>query len=241
MPSIKDAIQKNAARISQGEPLVQTVQVPAEANISPVGPINPIVTGLPVRGTYPPNITLHTDFQNNTQGFRTGPNLRAATFLTPTPSSTSIVAKAVAAVTAVATSLIIKVNNILSPDQSEINLLNGTGMVITTDANGNIVFNSTSSGDGLTHSVAPWESDPAYFFLRDDFSHIQAASSASVPTVGIGQLGWNFISSGVSSHGAVFGGIPPYLGQFWWDMDGTANHFGYIILPPNGTNEGGIL
>ena len=232
MPSIKDAIQKNAQRIAAGEDLVQ----PAPKDVGPassdgpfVAPASPVVTGLPVRGAYTPNLTLHTDFQNNTQGLRTGPNIRSATFPSPQTSSSSIVSKIVAAATAAVSSLVIKVNNALAPNQNLINLLNGTGMIITVDAAGNIVFNSTSSGDGLTHSAEPWPSDPAYFIFRDDFyTSTQAGINTNLQINTPISMGW-YIRGAVGSASGQTGGLPPNMGQIWWSNSGTQSQVGALV------------
>ena len=238
MPSINSQVQKNAERIAQGGDLVQAAGPSNNAaNPTPMPPPPP-VTGLPVRGYYPQGMTLDQDFGGTSQITRTGPNMRSPTFPKQPGIVSTIISKAAAAISSTAASLIIKVNNMLAPNQSVLNFLQGTGMTITVDASGNLLFVSTATGDGLTHSAAPWESDPAYVILRDDFSNIQASSNTANPVQGIGNLGWNLYGLGgtaEAAHAGLYGGAFPNLGQFWWDSNGTIRQFSWLNLPQNGT------
>jgi hypothetical protein len=93
----------------------------------------------------------------------------------------------------------------------------------------------TSVTDGLTHGTDPWESDPGYIVLRDDF-HAGLNSNnltGTQPTTGIGQLGWALIGS-VGSQGGVAGGQPPNLGIFGWSNSGTSGAAGWLTLAGSG-------
>jgi hypothetical protein len=93
-------------------------------------------------------------------------------------------------------------------------------------------------GDDITHGNPIWWLDPGFNWLRDDFTQIQSASSTSVPVAAIGQLGWVLDASSAPSHGGLFGGIPPFLGQYWWDNNANANAYGVLHLGQNGVNGG---
>jgi hypothetical protein len=187
---------------------------------------------------FPADTVLASDRSDSSREFR-GMGMRSATFPFPptAPSVTqqTIIQQVTAAASAATTALLLLTNNITNPNQKVLNILAGTGMAITPDADGTVTFVSTSAGDGLTHSTQPWEADPAYVALRDEF-HGQTVNNntSGIASAGIGDLGW-FLSGSVSgTAGGVLGGAPPNLGQFCWSNDGTANHAGYLMLGSGG-------
>lgn len=80
----------------------------------------------------------------------------------------------------------IEVNGVNIPNQR---LLNLTGAGVTTDNTGDVVFTS-GGGDGLTHGETPWESDPSFFNMRDDFY-----SSTGSTTGTLGDLKWGLLAA----------------------------------------------
>lgn len=83
--------------------------------------------------------------------------------------------------------------------------------------------------DGLIHGASPWESDPSYVVLRDDFPNISINASNTLVKTGIGELGW-FLAGTPGSSGGQYGGVPPYLGQYMWSNSGTVSTAGYLML-----------
>ncbi len=100
------------------------------------------------------------------------------------------------------------------------NLINFIGD-ITSDAFGNIVFNS--SGDGLTHGSTPWETDASFFSRRDDFSFLSAGNASGY----WGETSFFLVGSGVTAAG----------------LSGTLEHPGILVLYINTAtaNSGAVL
>ena len=90
--------------------------------------------------------------------------------------------------------------------------------------------------DGLTHGTTPWESDPSYLILRDDFHAALGTNdiAGTIPTVGIGQLGWALLGT-TGNEGGVIGGVPPNVGQYGWSNDATASDAGWLTFGGSGT------
>lgn len=169
MPSIKDAVEQNSARIAAGQQIIEDQPVSGTYQEGPfVAPAVSPVTGLPIRGTYPPSITLHTDFQNNTQGFRTGPNMRSAMF--PNPTSQNVTNVKVTTTTgsgggSTPTSpLLLETNNMANGSQKILNLLNGTNISIVSDSMGNTTISDTSVAAGGEFAYGGDGSDGALVF-----------------------------------------------------------------------------
>ena len=246
MPSLSDLRKKTAANpnsvFNGGSNLAPApitpenlVQIPAAAPLD-------LPVPMPQRGVFPPNLVMVSDRSDSTRVFR-GPNTRSAVFQTPAQPSAAAIAAAISTPAAVAAAVEILVNNQKTASQSILNFLNSTTVQFQSGPNGQITATAAAAvGDGLTHLepiLAPgsWESDPAYVMLRDDFFNVFAASSASSPTALIGSLGWT-LDGTIGSHSGFGGGLPPNLGQFFWDNSGTANQFGFLRLEQNGV-EGG--
>lgn len=94
----------------------------------------------------------------------------------------------------------------------------------------------TSTGDGLTHGSSPWESDPGFISLRDDF-HSQMGGSTltgGAPLTGLGELGWALMGN-PGSQGGIIGGQPPHVGQYGWSNVGTAGQAGWLTFAGGGS------
>lgn len=96
-------------------------------------------------------------------------------------------------------------------------------------------------GDGLTHGSSPWESDPGFVLLRDDFTSI--AASGGSPTLsagGIGELNWQIVNSGSIQGNA--GGVAPNIGNFVFNNGGAVSQLTYIAAGGGGswTNNTGF-
>ena len=170
MPSISDLVRQNQERIARGGDLVQPVEGPTgNAAIQMPSPPPPPVGGLPVRGYYPQGSSLDGDFAGTAQITRTGVGMRSPTFPNSKQSIVTTIKAAATAIASTATSFIWKVNNLVSPVTAFMNIVQGTGMQIVMDTQGNVTFTSTSSGDGLTHGDPIWDVDGAVNWWRDDF------------------------------------------------------------------------
>jgi hypothetical protein len=222
MPSIKDAVQKNQNLIKAGANLVSEFsEVPQVQKPLPPTP----VTGLPVRGVYNPNQILAPDFLNNTTAMRTGVNLRSATF--PPQQQESTVTKTVVQETqasAVSSALTIKVNNLLAPLQTLINFLSTSSVAVAVDANGNLTFTASATGDGLIHGDSIWEIDPACVYLRDDFVSILDITNTAL----FSENAWQVITptTGVFAWPSAF----PCLGGLKFINAGTSAESSFMQL-----------
>lgn len=227
MPSLNDATKprdtSNLELITRQAPLRQPAVDPsADPEFSPlsIAPIPPV---------------LGTDTDAARQFYRKNVSqLR----MPPLPSQAKIAVGAQASSNAqqvLTNNLILQVNGVTNPVQSVLNL---TGSGVTYGPNpGQVQIAGGGAGDGLTHSTAPWESDPAYIVLRDDFTQSQSASSTGIQTTGIGQLGFDLFGN-APSHNGLFSGLIPNMGQFYWDNNASANQTSILMLAQNGVLGG---
>jgi hypothetical protein len=248
MPSINEAVKQNQSRIANGGNLVEAV-TPAPSVPAPGASAPPIVSpGLPVRGVFTPNQILATDFSEGTQAMRKGANLRSAAFPpSATPSGVQKVAAAVTTIQQVAAALLLKTNNAKNPDQNVLNILAGTGMTITVDAAGNVVFTSTASGDGLVHGDPIWDVDSGVAFWRDDFYFGNAVAGTGGGNT-LGELRWDSIlaSGGGGAFMNTITGFSPHFGQIRFDSGTAAATCSSIFAPSgslvdSGTTTGGVF
>lgn len=88
--------------------------------------------------------------------------------------------------------------------------------------------------DGLIHGETPWETDPAFFSQREDFTTGTTVSGA------IGELGWSLQTCGAGSGAPtpwyMGGGPAPIFGEFAMPNVGTADVG--LLLTPNISNGG---
>ena len=238
MASIQDAVNKNVQRYAAGGEPGTAPQPPATPFIA--APPQDLPIQAPQRGQIPISSVNPADINDSNRMYR-GQGSRSATY--PYPNRPAIAsaassAQAVAAAVSPATAaLSIQVNGAPTPVQDILDLIAGTGVTLTPDATGGITIDSTATGDGLTHSAAPWESDAAYIMLRDDFFQTTGLNFASSTAVsGIGELGW-FLGGNVGGDGGITGGVPPYLGQFGWGNSTVANGAGCLMLGASGANS----
>ena len=101
---------------------------------------------------------------------------------------------------------------------------------------GIVIPPQTNASDGLTHGTTPWESDPGYIILRDDFHAGMNSNNivGTIPTVSIGQLGWAFLGPGGGGQGGQMGGAPPNVGQYGWSNNGTASNAQWLTFAGSG-------
>jgi hypothetical protein len=102
-----------------------------------------------------------------------------------------------------------------------------------------------STVDGLIHGQLPWESDPAYVLMRDDFmTYSPWATTASAQSNTWGDLGWGIFPSSLQvDQLGNHGGAPGHIGQVGWQNNGTANGFGALAISttPVYTSTPGLL
>lgn len=121
------------------------------------------------------------------------------------PSGVAAINAAAQSVTQIVTSespsVSLQTNGIPNPSQTVLNLVAGSNMTITPGAGGSVTFAAAGGGDGLIHGETPWESDPSFVLLRDDFN----TGTVTSPT--IGSLGWTYSNNtggSISYSGAAF-------------------------------------
>lgn len=242
MPSIKDAIQANTARIASGGETGTGIGNPQP----PAAPVNfaptpaqdqPAGAGLPQRGMFPADLVLASDRSDSSRVFR-GASMRSGTFpyqsapIKTTPIKASVVVSAAAA----AATLALETNYLPNPNQNLLNLVGGPGVSISANPDGSVVI-SGAGGDGLTHGTLPWESDPGFICLRDDFFNVLGATAINgsvVPGSNIGELGWALLGD-AGQQGGMIGGVPPYIGQYGWSNTAVASQLGLLTLAGSGS------
>lgn len=97
--------------------------------------------------------------------------------------------------------------------------------------------------DGLIHgqggggvSIGSWESDPAYFLMRDDFVNGGTTVSSSNAIVSIGNYNWLIGGTIGTSYGQL-GGAPPNIGSIGWDNATGAQQAGWLLLPSGNPSD----
>jgi hypothetical protein len=205
------------------------VQIPAAAPLD-------LPTSMPQRGVFPTNMVMSSDRSDNTRAFRCS-NTRSAVFQNTQQPTASPAIVAPAAAAQIAAALQILVNNQETPNQDVLNFLTTGGITISSGPNGQIIFSVASGGtDGLTHGTLPWESDPGYVILRDEFhANLTGVVNGSGVTIGIGQLGWNLQGSSNAPGNGFFGGGGLHMGLYGWQNSATASGAGMLSLAPMNT------
>lgn len=227
MPSIQEAIQRyqNLLAAGKGKPVSpepeSSPNLPAPVGIGQLGPS---------RGTFIPGQVLDTDVaKHNIIGV---PERSRMFPIPPTPPVNKTVQNITNTTVQEAASLELEVNGVKNPDQTVLNLVQGSGMQITVDGAGGVNFVSLASGDGLSHGDAVWEIDPAYVWLRDDFLGWGGLNG------GPGfqsQLPWRgvLISPGQPSFPAGL----PYAGALCMVGTGTSANSSILFLGDNESSE----
>jgi hypothetical protein len=107
---------------------------------------------------------------------------------------------------------------------------------------------SGGATDGIIHgqggggvSIGSWESDPAYFILRDDFSSSINPTAGTISQSQIGQLGWALFPVNAVTTPFYLGGAAPNFGQFGWSNAASASEAGWLILNQGGPFNGWAL
>jgi len=113
-----------------------------------------------------------------------------------------------------------------NPNQSVLNL-QGTA-VAGVDAAGNVTINGGSGGgDGLIHGETPWESDPSYVSLRDDF--LRGGTSSGT----LGELRWALNPAPATP--TYVTGAAPNLGGLVFPNNATANSIFGLFMEAEAT------
>jgi hypothetical protein len=240
MPNLNEARQKNAARIASGGQTGTGIGNPEP----PQTPINfaptpaqdqPAGAGLPQRGMFPANLVLASDRSDSSRVFR-GSSMRSGTFpYQPQQIKTGPVTVTAVSAAAAAATLALETNYLANPNQSVLNLVAGPGVSLIANPDGSVVI-SGGGGDGLTHGTLPWESDPGFTVLRDDFFNVLGATaiSGTFPASGIGELGWALLGN-TGGQGGMLGGVPPYIGQYGWSNAPDTSQLGVLTLAGSGS------
>lgn len=221
MPTIAQLVQKNQERISAqgGESEVAPV-APQTPAVLPAPP--PQVPALPNRGPFPSFGTsksqLDTDITGYAAVFQKN-TVRSRAYPVPPVTNTqktTIVQQA----SSVAASLKLQTNNVDNPNQSLLNLQQGPNVSIVTTAGGTLI-SATGGNDGIDHGELPWESDPAYVIMRDDFISV-VANNLTTPF--ISEMPWSYVSSSSAGGAAPISAGFPQLGSIGWNNNGTASN-----------------
>ena len=231
MASIQDAVNKNAQRYAAGGEPGTAPQPPASPLVSTPPQDLPLGGGLPQRGTIPISSVNPADINDSNRMFR-GSGSRSTVYPYPNrpaiASATSSAQAVTAAISPATAALLIQVNGAPTPVQDILDLIAGSGIVLTPDATGGITIDSTSAGDGLIHGDVIWEIDPAYVVMRDDF--IQSNLSGNINSF-ISELPWYVSNNGSPSSVFVAGDNFPYSGFVQMSNSATANRCS-IMMPP---------
>lgn len=226
--TILDQIKKHEALLAAGKgtPVAPEQDTPS--------PNLPAPTGLghlgPSRGTFIPGQVLDTDVAKHNV---IGAPERSRMFPIPSTPPVSRTVQNITNTTVQETAGVsLETNGVKNPEQTVLNLVQGSGMQITVDGAGGVHFVSLASTDGLTHGDSVWETDPAYFVWRDDFSY-QTFGQSTLPFTGaFNETGWRLIrSSGSSIIGNWLGGAFPHFGVLQISNNNISNDF--VQMMPN--------
>lgn len=116
-----------------------------------------------------------------------------------------------------------KTNNVNNPSQNVLNIKAGANITVTQDPFGGVIISSTSATDGLVHGSIPWETDPTYVALRDDFIAGNNGDTA------IGELRWH-----------LFGSNSAYYNLNTWNLVSGYPQSGAIGIYSNSTSANTI-
>jgi hypothetical protein len=184
------------------------------------------------RSPLPPSLNTPPDQQRQFYNRNMGPQRRVLPQQAAGIASSNAAARAQAInVTESGLGLQLQTNGQNNATQSLLNLLAGANITLTANALGGVTITGTAGGDGLTHGTTPWESDPSYICMRDDFfSCGQASGSVTTQTnAKIGDLGWEFYSNSGNSFSSVLG-APPNVGNIAWENTATASQTAILAL-----------
>lgn len=170
MPSIAEAIARNQQRISQGG-ITGADNSPAAPSPSVAAPPEQI-PNLPSRGVWPANMILGSDVADQSQVFQKNA-VRSRSF--PFPPASGPISKTTTVVQTSGgggTSIELETNNIPNPSQDTLNLIAGSNITLNATPGGGVEIAATSGTDGLIHGETPWESDPSFVSVQDDFTGV---------------------------------------------------------------------
>ena len=230
MAPINDAVNKNVQRYAAGGKPGEAPQPPSTPLISAPPQDLPLGGGLPQRGTIPISSVNPADINDSNRMFR-GSGSRSTVYPYPNRPAIASATSSVQSVTSAAISpataaLLIQVNGAPTPIQNTLDLIAGSGIVLTPDATGGITIDGTSTGDGLIHGDPIWEIDPAYVFLRDDF--IQVNQNGAINSF-ISELPWYVSNNGSVNSVFVAGENFPYSGFVQMSNSATANRCSFML------------
>lgn len=190
MPSIAEAIARNQQRISQGG-ITGADNSPAAPSPSVAAPPEQI-PNLPSRGVWPANMILGSDVADQSQVFQKNA-VRSRSF--PFPPASGPISKTTTVVQTSGgggTSIELETNNIPNPSQNILNLIAGANITLNATVGGGVEIAAISGTDGLIHGEVPWESDPSFVLLRDDFAGvINTASTSPLQS----ELPWSYVNA----------------------------------------------
>ena len=208
MASIQDAVNKNVQRYAAGGEPGTAPQPPATPLVSTPPQDLPLGGGLPQRGTIPISSVNPADINDSNRMFR-GSGSRSTVYPYPNRPAIATATSSAQAVTATVSpataALLIQVNGAPTPLQNILDLIAGSGIVLTPDATGGVTIDSTASGDGNIHGDPLWNVDDAVFWLRDDFSAMSSFAGNFTS-----QIYWAFAPSTATS--IAQSSTPPYFG-----------------------------
>jgi hypothetical protein len=190
---------------------------------SPVPPPTPVTINPYLRATAPLTTQLQPDLHDQ-QYPGAVPTIRIMP-ASVTPQANAAAQSVVRVINASAPGIALATNNIPNASQVKLNLVAGANMILSADSTGDTTITGTAGGDGLIHGSPYWDTDTAYFALRDDFAFTPSAGTTSGA---VGRLGWQWGSqNGVNSGGmACF--QPPYFGSVTMAVNTTANASCYL-------------
>jgi hypothetical protein len=187
---------------------------------------------MPQRATFPAANVLASDISDSNREYR-GMGMRTSAF--PYQPQVSQINKTVvqaSANVAASTSILLETNGSPNPSQAVLNLIQGSGITLTTDSLGGVTILSLAATDGLTHGTTPWEIDPSAFIWSEDFQTAPQGGGLFLTTQGPwGNTGWWFGNNttpsnvGTSGWGSLYGQLG---GSICWENPGTV-HCGMLV------------
>ena len=184
------------------------------------------------RSPLPPALNTSSDQLRQFYNRNMGPQMRVLPQQAAGIASSNAAARAQAInITESGLGLQLQTNGQTNATQSLLNLLAGANITLTANALGGVTITGTAGGDGLTHATTPWESDPSYVCMRDDFFSCGQSAGTVTPQTNakIGDLGWEFYSANGGSFSSVLG-APPNVGNVVWENTTTASQVAALAL-----------
>lgn len=198
--------------------LISESEIPSNlepVETAPITPAKGVAPPLPTPGSTPPlfsgSIAPQLQLDSNFSKAKANSSRVPTDSLMPLgvqgnpASNAAVISTSKVIVQSEGSGLVLETNGTENSNQKLLNLVQGSGVTLTPANDGSVTMSATATGDGLTHGETPWESDPAYVILRDEFSPFLATTNS------YGDYGWWGINNSTSGGGLSINSTYPNL------------------------------